>query len=249
MNNMAKLYWLKLYYEILDDYKMGKLPDRLWRRTLELFLLAGECNQKGVLPPVQEMAWRLRTSRQALQKELEEIVTLTREIDLDTGAIVKPGIIEKLDDGWFVVNFTKRQGPMAKAEYMRRKREEDFEFRESEKSGTDSNNDQEEDAVIADARQDHSEYQKAWEQETGMMVTGFAEFSRMCEQFKKVGVTPEIYRTAIQEQQQSDYAVKRPTSVEAWAVRIAKGGNKPAGDVQKSNEQIIKEMTDAEFGT
>jgi len=51
------------------------------------------------------------------------------------------------------------------------------------------------------ARADFAEYQKVWEQETGKMVAGFTEFSRMCQRFEEKGVTPEIYRTAIQEQQ------------------------------------------------
>ena len=39
---MGAKFWIKLYHEILDDPKMGRMPDRLWRRTIELFLLAGE---------------------------------------------------------------------------------------------------------------------------------------------------------------------------------------------------------------
>jgi len=29
---MGSPYWIKLYHEILNDPKMGRLPDRLWRR-------------------------------------------------------------------------------------------------------------------------------------------------------------------------------------------------------------------------
>ena len=74
---------------------------------------------------------------------------------------------------------------------------------------------------LMDAHADFSAFQKVWEKESGTLVSGFTEFSRMCERFVTEGVTPEIYRTAIQEQKQSSYAVKRPTSVEEWAVRIA----------------------------
>ncbi len=31
--------WVKLYIEALDDAKMGRLPDHIWRRAVELFLL------------------------------------------------------------------------------------------------------------------------------------------------------------------------------------------------------------------
>ena len=75
---------------------------------------------------------------------------------------------------------------------------------------------------VKEAHADFSAFQKVWEKESGTLVSGFTEFSRMCERFVTEGVTPEIYRTAIQEQKQSSYAVKRPTSVEEWAIRIAK---------------------------
>ena len=43
-------YWLKLYIEILDDPKMAVLPDRLWRRIIELFLIAKKLHMNGHLP-------------------------------------------------------------------------------------------------------------------------------------------------------------------------------------------------------
>jgi len=46
---MSKL-WIKLYHEILDDPKMCKLSDRLYRRVMELFLLAGETNKGEPYP-------------------------------------------------------------------------------------------------------------------------------------------------------------------------------------------------------
>jgi hypothetical protein len=90
------------------------------------------------------------------------------------------------------------------------------------------------------ARSDFADYQKVWEQETGKMVTGFTEFSKMCKRFQDVGVTPEIYRTAIQEQQNSQYAVKRPTGVQEWAVRLV--ADKQTAKVEKTNQEIIQEM-------
>ena len=58
----TKRFWIKLYLEILDDPKMGLLPDWLWRRAIELFLLAGENGNDGLLQPVTDLAWRLRVS-------------------------------------------------------------------------------------------------------------------------------------------------------------------------------------------
>ena len=107
---MASKYWIKLYHEIIDDPKMGCLTDRLWRRAIELFLMAGDINKDGELPPVKDISWRLRIS-------IDEL-----EIDLEN--LEKEEILHKSDDTWFVTNFEKRQKPMKKDEYMRRLRDD-----------------------------------------------------------------------------------------------------------------------------
>ena len=70
---MPSNYWIKLYHEILDDPKMGRLPDSLWRRVTELFLLAGDADENGYLPCVESMAWRLRIDENVLIAELEQL--------------------------------------------------------------------------------------------------------------------------------------------------------------------------------
>lgn len=103
-------YWIKLYTEIVDDPKMALLPDRLWRRTIELFLVAKKVNKGGELPATREIAWLLRlTDVDELEGELEEIENL--------------GIIERIDQGWYVVNFAKRQEAVPDAERQRQSRQ------------------------------------------------------------------------------------------------------------------------------
>jgi len=65
--------WIKLYPEILDDPKIGHLPNWLWRRAIELFLLAGENGADGRLQPVSDMAWRLRITESDLVKSLRTL--------------------------------------------------------------------------------------------------------------------------------------------------------------------------------
>ncbi len=114
---MKSNYWIKLYHEILDDPKMGRLPDALWRRTIELFLLAGEMEtDDGRLPPSGDMAWRLRLSDAALLADLEALAAI--------------GILRHDVDGWWVANFSKRQGASPAAERMRK-------YRESRNGGSD----------------------------------------------------------------------------------------------------------------
>jgi len=88
-----KRQWIKLYLEIMDDPKMGRLSDHLWRRTIELFLLAGENDADGLLPSVEDMAWRLRTAVDELTTDLQALKT----------------IVEPTSEGWLVTKFKDRQ--------------------------------------------------------------------------------------------------------------------------------------------
>jgi len=48
----------------------------LWRRPVELFLLAGREGNEGALPPVEEMAWILRLSEDKVLEDLHGLVDL-----------------------------------------------------------------------------------------------------------------------------------------------------------------------------
>jgi DnaD/phage-associated family protein len=108
---MKSDYWIKLYHEILDDPKMGTLPDRLWRRLIELFLLAGRlCPDKsGILPDTAQIAWCLRVPADQLEEELQTLTNL--------------GFVERHCEGWLVVNFQKRQAPLSASERGKRYRQ------------------------------------------------------------------------------------------------------------------------------
>jgi len=112
VDNVASYYWIKLYHEILHDPKMGQLPDRTWRRAIELFLLAGETEMDGMLPSVPDIAWKLRVNEAELIEDLARLEAV--------------GIITNGDDGLLTVtHFEERQAPMDDAERQRRKRERD----------------------------------------------------------------------------------------------------------------------------
>lgn len=104
-------YWIKLYHEIIDDPKMATLPDRLWRRAIELFLLAGRlCPDKsGDLPDVIQLAWLLRLPPDELSLDLAQLETV--------------GIIKRTITGCHVVNFTKRQSAVPDADRQRQHRQ------------------------------------------------------------------------------------------------------------------------------
>ena len=106
---MAAKYWIKLYHEVLHDPKMGKLPDNLWRRVIELFLLAGETDQDGILPDVDDMAWTLRLPLEQLELELEQLQ--------------KVNIVSLVGEKWVVTKFSERQAAVSPAERMKRMRD------------------------------------------------------------------------------------------------------------------------------
>lgn len=108
---MADKYWIKLYLAILEDPKMATLPDRLWRRVVELFLLAGKINGDGQLPETKQLAWVLRMHTDDLYGDLRQIEAT--------------GIIQKKQDGWLVTKFAERQSAAKPSERKRQQRERD----------------------------------------------------------------------------------------------------------------------------
>lgn len=122
---MASNFWIKLYHEVLHDPKMGMLPDNVWRRCLEIFLLAGELDNDGQLPDTPELAWLLRQNNlERFEAELEHLERVN--------------ILTRLTDGWLVTNFTKRQGVIDEAErsraYRQRKRKQRLNTQASQES-------------------------------------------------------------------------------------------------------------------
>jgi hypothetical protein len=109
---MPSFVWAKMWIDTLDDYKLGLLSDHLWRRFFEFVLLAKEVDGGGYLPAIPAIAWRLRTTPQEI------------EIDLQALAVDDLQLLTLGDTGWFVTNFVKRQETaMDSAERMRRLRE------------------------------------------------------------------------------------------------------------------------------
>ena len=110
---MKSKYWIKLYHEMIDDPKVARLNDSAYRLFIECLLLAGELDEEGLLPPVEDMAWRLRKSETALPDSMTHLALA--------------GMVEKVkhEDGerWFVSKFSERQAPSSSAQRVRQLRE------------------------------------------------------------------------------------------------------------------------------
>lgn len=95
---MSSYSWIKLYHEVLHDPKMGRLTDNLWRRVIEVILLAGETGKDGLLPGLEDMAWTLRLSKEQLESDLEQLA--------------RAEIVSLTPQGWYVTHFSNRQAPI-----------------------------------------------------------------------------------------------------------------------------------------
>lgn len=105
--------WIKFWVKNLYDPNIAKLPDWLWRRKFEFDLMAGERNEDGALPPVEDMLWTLRLDEAKLSQALQMLAEVG-EVHEDP-----PG-----SGQWYVTNYQELQETPA-AERMRRKRERD----------------------------------------------------------------------------------------------------------------------------
>lgn len=114
---MASYYWIKLYDEILDDPKMGRLSDGAFRLCINLFLMANRNEPRdGSLPDLEDIAWTLRLSNDVAQQYLAELE--------------RAGIVAINDGELVVTNFEKRQAAITVndrvKQFRERKRKEQF---------------------------------------------------------------------------------------------------------------------------
>lgn len=102
--------WIKLYTEIVDDPKMARLPNHLWRLAIELFLLAGKENREGELPSLEDIAWVLHRQEGDVEQDL---VALSKVIGLH---------FDQEQGVWILDNFAERQAALTSTERKRKSR-------------------------------------------------------------------------------------------------------------------------------
>jgi hypothetical protein len=114
-------HWVKLWIDILSDYKISTLSDSAFRVFIECLALAGEHgngDNEGLLPDVKQMAWRLR-------RQEEDLIAL-----LDV--LVIAGLVDKHNNEYKVTAFSKRQSALSNAERQKL-------YRERQKSNLNNN--------------------------------------------------------------------------------------------------------------
>jgi len=126
-------YWLKLWYEILDDPKMGKLSGDQFALWIKLLLMAGELNEGGYLPDFDSIQFRLRPYQ-------------TERLEGDMSQLDVLGLInlQEYDDGsmrWHVANFEKRQRAESNKERQQRWRDRQKKRKEPKEKKEDKDKD------------------------------------------------------------------------------------------------------------
>ena len=101
--------WVKLYLSILDDPRVSRLSERMFRTFIQFLLVAREYDHDGLLRPAPQLAWRLRTTKDYILRSLRTMSEV--------------GLVAETPDGWLVVNFAREQAPIDGAERMRQSRE------------------------------------------------------------------------------------------------------------------------------
>lgn len=216
-------YWIKMYMEILDDPKMATLPDRLWRRTIELFLVAGRTNQGGEIPDTAQIAWMLRMSTDDLSMDLRQIESV--------------GIITRTQTGWMVNNFAKRQAAIGGAERVKayREREQHAQYTGNEnvtKRYTDTDKDTESDKEPdkdKDAESDNgaaafslNELNTAFIKAARLNPFQLDKWSKALEELERMGATPDDITLAV-ESTIKNYPISGPWSIlKSTAIAMSK---------------------------
>ena len=224
-------YWMKLWFDILRDPKMGMLPDRLWRRVIELFLLAGQNGEDGLLPDVPTIAWQLNKPVTAIVADLNKIAEV--------------GIVQEIQEGkWVVTNFKKRNEPVDST-----KRIKDFRQRERYEKSNES--------VTEVKRECNEALQLRYQEEQKNRLTDLtttttvppSDFQLFAEVYElvtgsepkvlnaeieavsaiiKAGGTPDDFRSALQGMQDKDYTIANMSSALTWTLKDIDKRKQPA---------------------
>lgn len=64
--------WFRIYDDVLDDPKVQRLSGDLFKTWMNLLCLASK--QGGILPPVDDIAFRLRISARDAQQRIEDLI-------------------------------------------------------------------------------------------------------------------------------------------------------------------------------
>ena len=112
-------YWIKLWTEIVNDPKMGRLSDRQFRTCINLFAIAGIIDRDGELPSQSDIAWQMRVA--------------SADLGDDLAALSEVGIIENRN-GVLVVRKWQQRNSQAPSSAPPRVLQRVHEYRERQRN-------------------------------------------------------------------------------------------------------------------
>jgi len=215
---MISYQWIKLYIETLHDPKMGKLSDRLWRRAVECFLLAGELGNGGELPPIDKMSWTLRSDVEQLETEFFNLCEV--------------GILSHIDGVYYVTSFSKRQAKIDSADRIKnfRERKKKLDYYEDE---TELKRDGNEDVtsrytdkiknrididknridIEVDIDDNYSILVNTFQSATGIMGGNNEKWAKSFAEYLRMGVQPDEIKEAVATLAEKGYTITGPWSL------------------------------------
>jgi hypothetical protein len=137
---MVSKPWFRLYHDLADDPKVMRLKPAAFRSWIVLLCLA--CRNDGRLPPVEDIAFTLRTDEDAVERIIAELMLA--------------GLIDEIDGILRPHNWDGRQYQSdvdkTAAERKRRQRQRDREAADTRDTDRDTNRDVERDMNLDDTR-------------------------------------------------------------------------------------------------
>lgn len=206
----TRRYWVKFWVDTLDDARVASLPDWIWRKFFEFCLVAGEYGKDGYLPPVAQLAWRIRTTEGKCRDALQ--------------ALSKVGAVVEKPEGWFIVAFPKRQAKVEDTERQQRHRKPSP-YGHTDVTDCDTRRERDESDEIEDEDEESYQHQpfylmsRAFERALGIPVSYPQRWNAGVQQLIDKGITPEDVPALIQ-QLPTDYTVTGPWSVAGQPANI-----------------------------
>jgi len=239
---MATMPWVKLYTEILDDPKLGRLDDALKWRFIQLILLAGECDQEGLIPLyLDDLSWRLRVDSKKLDKDL----SLLEDLGLITINKTPSDYIDSIT----VTRFPERQG-RSQAVKREQWRDRQKRHRDKERDVTGDTSVTNEGVTLLEERrvEESREDVEGQQQPFGILVDAFITESKIPsfgmkprdveagQRMIQAGVTPDDVIVAVKELRQKKYNMVGLASIEKASYNIMSQRNSGSDPAEKPTE-------------
>jgi len=220
---MKSNYWIKLYHEINYDPKIFRLSDRLFRRAIQCFALAGEVGDGGVLPLIDDMAFIMRCDQEQLETELFNLT--------------EHGILSIIDGVYYVTNFSKWQAARTATERKQNQRDSErkkkhYRLHDGHETVTICDTEEEEEKELEE-EDNYGILVNAFQNATGMIGGNNERWAKAFAELLRMKVKPEEIVTAVSILAEKGYTIGGP-----WALTKTIANNRMQKKSAKPNSRV-----------